>query len=188
MKTLYILLLIVSCSASFSQVLLQENCTSFTVGNISTVVNNTLPSQGGWRAVAQPGTALSNFQIVNAGAPYGNVFQLEGAATGSGDRYIYNPNLGALWTNRTAGNNIIEVEFDFFTGANTTSDAAVDFTVYDTPGQKALCGIDYYPINQELNGVSYAISGNVYVVPTTPIILLPSTWYRFGMSFNKTTG
>lgn len=194
MKNLFLMLLIVLYNVSFSQVLLEQNCNNFTLGNVSSGITNTVVGQGGWRAVAPVGTALSNFQIVNTTAPYGNVFQLEGAANGSVARFIYNPSLGVFWSNRTLGNEIIELEYDLFTGSNTTSDTSVDFTIYDTTGTKALCGIDYTPLGQRLYGVAYGSIGgngslaNLYVVPPTPIYLLPNSWYRLGASFNKTTG
>lgn len=194
MKNLYLILLIVLNSFSFSQILLEQNCNNFTLGNVSSGITTTVVGQGGWRVFAPVGTALSNFQIVNVNAPYGNVFQMEGATTGPVARYIYNPSLGASWSNRTLGNEIIEFEYDLFTGTNTTSDTSIDFTIYDTTTTKALCGIDYTPLGQVLYGVAYGSIGgngspaNLYVDPPTPIYLLPNSWYRLGASFNKTTG
>lgn len=194
MKKLFFTFLLFISALTYSQVLLEQNCNNFTLGNISTGITATVVGQGGWRAVAPIGTTLSNFQIVNASAQYGKVFQLEGAATASVARFIYNPSIGAFWSNRTVGNDIIELEYDLYTGSNTTTDTSVDFTIYDATGTKALCGIDYTPLGQVLYGIAYGSNSgnspfaNIYINPPTPIYLLPNSWYRLGASFNKTTG
>lgn len=188
MKKLFLATLLFKCCISFSQVLINQNCTNFTLGNISATVDNTLPGQGGWRAVATTGTPLSKFQIVDAGGQNGKVIQLEGASTINTKRSIYYPGLLNSWATRIAGNDIIELEFDFFTGASTTSDTAVDVAMYNTDGTILLCGFDYWPINQGLYASAYSPAGNVYLDPPTPITLQPNNWYKLNASFNKTTG
>ena len=195
MKKLFTKLFIIASSTSlFSQVLIEQNCDNFALGNISSTVDNSIAGQGGWRVIAQQGTALSNFQIVDANPQYGKVFQLQGSSIGSGSRYIYNPDLVNFWADRIVGNDIIEFEVDFFTGSSISSNSGVDFSIYDTTGTIVLCGLDYYPINQNLYGVAYSIdaitgiANNIYINPPTPIVLQPNTWYKLGASFNKTTG
>lgn len=192
MKKLFFTLVVFISNVSFSQVLLEQNCTNLQLGNISTVGG--VAGQEGWRAFAPAGTPPSSFQIIDVGGQNGKVFQLQGASNDNENRFIVNNDLLTSWPNRTAGNDIIEVEFDFYTGANTASNSAIDFTVYDETAAIALCGIDYYPLSRRLYGVAYTlnqttnVAANTYISPPSPIVLQPNTWYRLGSSFNKTTG
>jgi Secretion system C-terminal sorting domain len=185
-----------------AQSLLTENCTALTVGNVGTSLGGGTAGQGGWltytATTASPAGLNSDYQVVNTVAPYGNVFSIIGATTPSTTtvnqtRFLFK-DFSAAWTARTSGNNILEVEFDIFTGPVTTSKTAIQTVIYDATGAKALGGITINTSTLALNGVSFYSNGtinpagNYNITPTTAITLTANTWYRVGFSFNKTTG
>jgi hypothetical protein len=112
--------------------------------------------------------------------------------------------LVSAWENRVIGNDIIEVEFDYFTGGTTTS--LNEFRVYiysDEAAPKVLAGIGVAK-NLVVSGTSFknVVRGFLHwtntpgtgtysiglgASATEPATLPEDTTVRLGFSFNKTT-
>ena len=188
-----------------AQLFYNENCTALTVGNVGTDVTGITPGQGGWLTYVAATGLNTDFQVVNVGGVNGNAFQITGSANASNTRWLFKSNLQSLWASRTAGNNILEVEFDYFTGPTTTSTNSFRVYLYsDEATSKAIAGMGcsknaiVSTVNYVNNVTGYAYYDNAgtaglygfgmataapYQV-TFPI----NTWIRIGFSYNKTDG
>lgn len=198
-----LLLIIFGCSAGLNaQVLLTEDCSSLTVGNVGTDLAGMTPGQGGWTTYVLTGGLNSDFQIVDKGGVYGNALQITGSNIATGAR-IMEKNLAFDWGGRTTGNNIAQVEFSFFTGPVSTSKNSMRVTLYDsTTRTKMLVGLMVTMDTKEVRGLSYydntATTGGTLgnysftlggtTTTPAPLLLAADTWYKFGISFNYTTG
>ena len=199
-----------------AQTLLTENCTALTIGNVGTDVTGVTPGQGGWSTFSStsiPVGTNSDYQVVNQAGVYGNAFQITGSANTTGTKYMFQK-LATLWAGRTVGNEILEVEYDFFTGASSTSRNG--FAVYifsDEATPKVICGFTFSKnatinlpgtttpaqYNNLVRGLAYySNTATPPVVGTftfglgtvTPfqITTTDNNWIKIGLSFNKTTG
>lgn len=195
MKKLLLFTSVVIASIGLNaQTLLTDNFTGLTVGNVGTDITGAAAGQGGLFTFVSGG-ANSDFQIVNEGGVYGNVVQINGSATATGTRFMWKADTNANWPTRTAGNNIIEVEYEFFTGAPSTSKNSPRVYIYDAAGTKVLAGLSMAFDTKIISGVGYYnnagtlnnFSFNLGAAGAT-LALTPNTWVKVGMSFNKTTG
>ena len=105
-----------------AQVLYTENFNNYTVGNLGTDVTGTIPAQGGW--------VTDFYHYPSQSSPNNNhatvitdISKAKALKLSNGDPWqrntrakIYQPDINTLIDQRTAGNNVIAVEFDFFTG------------------------------------------------------------------------
>lgn len=193
------LLLLASLTIGFglnAQELLTENCSFLTAGNVGTDLTGVTVGQGEWRIFGAAGTPLTDMQVVDVAGINGNAFQLTGSAVATGTRYIYNETIAETWTARTAGNNIAEVTYDFFTGPVSTSKNTQRLTLFDATGSKFLAGMMVTMDTKVVSGLSNFnnagtignFSFGMGATAATPIVLLPNTWYKLAFSFNKTTG
>ena len=185
-----------------AQNLLTENSTALSVGNVGTDLTGVTQGQGGWLTTASGG-ANTDFQIVNKGGVYGNAIQITGSAVATSTKFM-TKNISANWTSRTSGNDIAQIEFNFFTGPVSTSKNTMRITLYDSAARtKMLAGLFILMDTKEVRGLAYldpttlggtGAIGNYSLTlggtAATPaaLILSPDTWYRFGYSFNFATG
>lgn len=187
-----------------AQVLQSENFNSLTVGNVSADITGATPGQGGWSVLANngqdPTTATnagpSNFQIVASGQS-SNGLKIVTTNGNKGARFMWKDGLDASWAARTTGNNIIQLEFDFFTGPASTSTAQNGVNIFGAEGtsSRILGGFVYVPNTKTLTGVAYLKNGATYGTylitlgaGNTPIVLTDNTWYRIGVAYNTTNG
>ncbi|MBP0903099.1 T9SS type A sorting domain-containing protein [Mariniflexile gromovii] len=198
MKNFTLLWLTLSLFFSFqsnAQIFDSENFNALTAGNIGTNTTGTVAGQGNFYTITNTGLN-SDFQIVDAGGG-DNVLQITGSSNGSGTRYIWKDGLNDFWNNtRTPTNNIIEVEFWFFTGSTTTSKNEISVEIYDTGYTKIIAGLVFFPETKIIEGLLYANGssglGTYYVFlgngGTADVVLLEDTWYKAGIAFDVTTG
>lgn len=173
---------------SFSQVLQSENFDSYTLGDVGTDVTGATPGQGGYYTAN--GTNAS-YQIVSE--TIGKSLQITGSATASGSRFMWKDGLITAWAGRTSGNDVINIEYDLFTGGTTTSKNRQNLYLYNAAGDKVLVGLSFVAETKTLLGVCYLDNagtlGNYSLnLGASPIVLTANQWVRIGMSFNKTTG
>lgn len=195
-KFLLTLTLALSIQGINAQVFATEDCTALTIGDVGTDLTGATAGQGGWLTFVAAAAAAptTDFQVVST-TENGNAFQITGSNTASNARYLYK-DLSTDWTSRTAGNNIFEAEFDFYSGPTTTSLNSMQSVIYDGTGTKILGGISIKKSTLVVSGLSnYNNAGTIGnysfglgAASTTPIVLTADTWYRFGFSFNYTTG
>lgn len=176
-----------------SQVLQSENFNGLTVGNIGANLTGTTSGQGGYFTYVASGGVLSDFQIVAEGGAYANVLQITGSNSASNTRYLWKDGLDTAWGSRTAGNDVINIEFDFFTGGASTSKNRQGVYLYNAAGDKVLVGFSFVVETKTLLGVCYLDNagtlGNYSLnLAASPVVLTANQWVRVGMSFNISTG
>lgn len=200
-KTLLTLAAFSFISFASAQDIITQNFNSLTVGNVGTDLTGAVAGQGGFftrsNNGADPTTATNagndNFQIIAGDAAHGNVLQVTGSNGDKGTRFIYGENLVSFWDARADTDDIIEVDWSFYTGGATTSKNTMRAYIYNADKTKVLGGLSIEMNTKILTPVAWydGSSGpNNYgfTVGGTPIVLSENTWYTFGMSFNNATG
>ena len=208
-KKLLLITLALTLQCVNAQVLESDDFSTLSVGNIGSDLSGATAGQGGWytyvATTANPPAQNSDFQIVSQAEPFGNVLQLTGSAGAAGTRYLFKTDLGANWLTRTAGNEIIEIEFDINLGAASTSLNSFRGYIFSDDGTKVLAGIGipktfvyetvsysnpilgyYYAVGAAGTGTYYTTLGPSAEVPM--VTASDDIWVRIGCSFNKTTG
>ncbi|MBA5246252.1 T9SS type A sorting domain-containing protein [Marnyiella aurantia] len=179
--------LIVVATVANSQTLMTENFETLTVGNVSADATGLTPGQGGWSI---NGPSVADFQIISSGTD--KDLQITGAAgDATSSRYMWKDGLAALWAARTPGNNIIQIEYDFFTGPTSTSKNTVGMELYNTAYAKYLGGFRMRADTKVLNGIYTTAAGinpSLVNLGATPVVLPANQWVRVGWAYNSTTG
>lgn len=207
MKKLLLSVALIATSFGFAQSLQTENFNSLIIGNVGTDFAGTAAGQGGYLTSSTNGAApttstnagLSNFQIVANGKNGTNGLQLTSPNGDKGSRVMAKAGLDVAWAARTATNNVIELEYDFFTGPITDSRTQVGMRVLGTemvgttPTTRTITGFVYTTNTRVLQGVAYILNGASYGtflfnLGATPVVLDANTWYTIGCSYNVTTG
>jgi hypothetical protein len=153
MKKILFALCTIAITNSFSaQIVWNETFNTLTLGNLGTDTNYGAAGQNGWYTSAPntaPNYSNSNFTIITSDASHGQVLQITGPNSISGNKGVTKADVATAWTGRTAGNNVIQAEFDFYTGAATTSTNATTVYISNTTGSgssavtKILAGFSY---------------------------------------------
>uniref|UniRef100_UPI004049D969 T9SS type A sorting domain-containing protein n=2 Tax=Flavobacterium sp. TaxID=239 RepID=UPI004049D969 len=213
MKKLLLTAFVAFSLSMTGQVLQSENFNSYTVGNVGTDVTGVTPGQGDWFTfVSETGSDNvnnENFQFI--ANENGNALQVTASATASGTRFMWQNGFPANWETRTVGNDIIEVEFDYFTGGTTTSNNSFGVYIYsDEDPARVLAGVTIAKnlsitvngtptiFKNVMRGVYHWSQGtdattgtyNISLGPTAaePVTFPENTTVRIGFSFNKTSG
>ncbi len=207
MKKILLTLALATSTIAFSQTLQSENFNTLTIGNVGTDFLGTAAGQGGFLTSASNGTApttsnnaaVTNFQIIAAGNNNTKGLQFISPNGDKGSRVMAKAGLDVAWTGRTAGNDIIELEYDFFTGPITDSRTQIGMRILGTelvgttPTTRTVSGFVYTTNTRVLQGVAYILNGASYGtflinLGATPVVLEANTWYTIGCSYNVTTG
>lgn len=202
-KLLFIAFITLSLTA-FSQTLDSDNFNSLTIGDFATDITGETSGQGGFFIFADNGAvpttttnaAASNLQVVSEGNNGTQGAQLTTPNGDKGVRFLFKP-IEDEWTARTSGNDIVELEFAFFTGSESVSRApfrAIIFGLNGTTGTN-LVGFQFDPITGELFGLAgLTNNGAPGLFPfnlgaaNTDLILPDNTWLEMGCSYNTITG
>jgi hypothetical protein len=202
MKKLLLLSLFIFPLLSNAQVLLTENFNSLNVGNISNETTGAVAGQGSYYLFSSNGTppttttnaGVTNAQIVASGNASKGIL-LEGPNGDLGSRFVWKDGLSTLWSSRTTGNEIIELELDINPGAGTsTSRNTFGAYIFNAAGDRVLAGFTVRAATRELVLVAYStptgstVNNWSYSLAAAPGIQLPAnTFSRIGISYNVTT-
>src|SRR5690606_13419816 len=119
-KYYHYIVLLLFLQTTTAQPLFTDNFDSYTVGNLGTDMSGTIPGQGGWMInnFFSSQLNLNSIQVV-AETGRGKVLQFSNGDLRmlGHDYHVYQPNINALIDWRTGGNNVIALQFDFFTGS-----------------------------------------------------------------------
>ncbi|CAM4054707.1 T9SS type A sorting domain-containing protein [Flavobacterium antarcticum] len=207
MKRILLTLALSASTIAFSQTLQTESFNALTIGNIGTDITGTTIGQGSWLTFSSDGaapttstnSAANNYQVVATGNGSTQGLQITSPNGDKGQRFMWKDGLDASWASRTTGNNIIEVEYDFFTGPVTDSRTQIGMRAYgdETVGtvvtSRTIVGFVYTTNTRVLGGVAYLKNGAsngtfLITLGATPLILNANTWYTIGCSYNTITG
>ena len=132
----------------------------YTVDNMGTDMTGTTAGQGGWLTFGNPGTPAytwtnAAFQVVANDAEHVNALQITGANTASNGAAFLWQTLD--WAGRTAGNDLVRVEFDVYTGAvEAASKNVFQVALYDETAAKILAGFFIDKTNLSVDGIVFA--------------------------------
>ncbi|MFN3754049.1 T9SS type A sorting domain-containing protein [Flavobacterium sp.] len=208
MKKLLLLSLILCSSIVSAQIIQSEDFNGLTIGNIGTDPTGVTAGQGEWLTFtsngADPTTGTnagnSNFQVVASGFGATNGLKIVSSNGNKGNRFMWKDGLDVAWDTRTEGNEIIEVEYDFFTGPATTSTAQVGVRLYATDNSvtpavtRTVNGFVYSMNTRVLQGVAYLNNAGTFgtflinLAAAPGLVLTADTWYRIGFAYDTTTG
>ncbi|WP_445722620.1 T9SS type A sorting domain-containing protein [Flavobacterium sp.] len=202
-KTLLLSLLAIGFN-SFGQVLESENFNSLPIGDIGTDITGATPGLSNWLTFSSNGTAPttstnannSNYQVVANGKSTTNGLQITSPNGDKGNRFMWKDGLATSWNSRTASNDIIEIEYDFFTGPITDSRTQIGMRIFGLDGtntSQTLNGFVYNTNTRVLSGVAYLNNGgtiDTFLINLAAggLVLDPDTWYSVGCSYNTVTG
>ncbi len=184
------------------QSLITQNFNSMPVGNISTVFDGSLAGANGLFLLSQNGAAptttnnasLSTGQILDQAG--NKVLSIAGPNGDKGGTFIWENGLATAFTNRTSGNNIVEIEVDINPGTrNVTSSNRFGLILYNAGFTRQLVGFNVSRATGELFLVAYStpsgspVDNYNYSLAAAPGIQLPeNTVSRVGVAYNFTTG
>lgn len=204
MKKLLLTLLTLTAGTVSAQLLQTENFNTLNLGNVGTDITGATPGQDNWLTFSSNGTAPTtgtnaaneNFQIVATGNASSNGLKITSSDGNKGSRFMWKDGFDAIWATRTTGNNILEVEYDMYTGSATSSTAQVGVRLYGADGtnSRVLGGFVYNVGSRVLNGVAYLNNGGTFgtflinLTAAPGLVLDADTWYRIGFAYNTTTG
>ena len=202
-KLLRLFITSIAFTSQAQDVFFTENCETLTIGNVSTDLTGATAGQGNWYTytptTAVPVGILADYQVVNNAVSNSKALQVTGSTGAVGSRYL-SQDVSTSWTNRTMGNDIIQMEYDFFTGSGvTTSKNTFRTYIYNFDGTAvtAVAGFHYDPATLKLSGWAYydntANAGGVvgyytFALISGGLILDANTWYRVGVAYDYNTG
>ena len=186
-----------------AQVLQSEDFDGLSIGNIGTDITNTNLGQGNFFTFASnSGTTNnagnSNFQVVNTGWNGTKGLTVVSANGTGGSRSIQKGGgIVSTWTSRTVGNDILQLEVDFFTGSSSTSPTQNGIRIEgnDAGGtSRNLAAFIYEPSTKRIFGIAWKLNSgtpggsliNLGTVAATT--LTDNTWYKVGIAYNPVTG
>ena len=201
-KLLFSILLTISLTA-FSQTLDSENFNSLTIGDFGADLTGATPGQGGFSIFGNNGTApttttnsaASNYQVVASGNNSSQGAQITSPDGDGGVRFLFK-SIADEWTARTAGNDIVELEFSFFTGSTTSAAPFRAVVLGDNAGASAnAVALQFDPATMELFGLATLNNAGTIGLfsfnlgpANTDLILPANTWFSMGCSYNSATG
>lgn len=175
-----------------AQVIETSDFTEYTNGNIGTTTNGSTAGQGGFFTL---GGSNSDYRILNDGVQHGRVFQLTGSAGSTTDHFMWKNGLNLAWAARESGNDILEIEFDYYTGPATVSQNSIRLLILNgdlsrilggymiAQDTKIISGLAYYEDDPGNGTYQYSLG-----VDGEDIVLPNNTWIRLGMSFKRSDG
>ena len=139
-----------------AQVLYHETFDNLNVGNLGADLTGITSGQGGWylhywASPSYPNTvSVNNYQIENY-LNKGKVLVVKGLdGGGHGGVWVTQTQLDAKWNTRTVGNNVLVMEYDFYTGDETldnTKDSYCDVVLFSTQ-DKIMARVHYNPFTE----------------------------------------
>lgn len=190
-KILFILTLLFAAQPTKAQVLWSENFNNLVLGNVGADYTGATPGQGGWYTftnVYNTTYTLGNndFKIV-VEPGRGNVLEIKGPGVSLGRSIIEQKSLETLWDNRILGNNVLKIEYDFFTGNSSIT------------GNSFWAQLDFFNTNTMIRMYYYNNSNLIKVscsscIPQAFTDILPSgivlknTWIKLELYLDYANG
>ena len=193
-KLLYLCTALGAFSLVNAQELIFDNYNALTIGNIGTDLTGVTAGQGGYYTFNSPaGGANSDYQIVADVPVQANVIQITGSAAATGTKFLVK-DVAAPWALRTAGNEVINIQFDLYTGDATTSKNTARLYLYNDDGSTILGGLLFNLETKVISGIAFydnagtSSTYSFYLGASGTNLTLPtSTWVKVGVSYNTTT-
>ena len=190
-QVLFVATLLFATQLTTAQVLYSENFDNLTLGNVGTDFTGATPGQGGWHTLSQsseiPSQNSNNYFKIVTAPGRGKVLELA-ATPGKGQIFLQKRGIDALWANRNAGNNILKIEIDFYTG-NQFSNGGTGLPfqgailalkpndIFNATSNDVICAVVYRP---DMESLSLFASSGTCVTQSNPsaFSLKLQTWVK----------
>ncbi|SEI02231.1 Por secretion system C-terminal sorting domain-containing protein [Paenimyroides aquimaris] len=161
--------------------LYSENFDNLTLGNVGTDPTGQTAGQGGWYTFCDtnPSDVNNNYFRIVSEANKGKVLELEGLSN-SGLNYIQKREIDVLWNTRTPGNDILKIEYDFFTGDNTNvTNSYHHFCIRsDNNFDYVSSSLGFFSYLQQLEVVNFGAFSTCNNITNGSITLPKNTWTK----------
>lgn len=189
MKKLILFIFYFNIVCGYSQNFINDNFDSYNVGNVANDLTGG-PGQGNWRVYIQNGGSILNSQFVTE-VSKGKVLSIKSPATAT---TVGNNNMTFVWkeypinawANRTPENDILRVEYEFFTGVATTSDSRHSNYTF-TSTRKIIAGFTFNPETKVLAGTGTNSSAVNLNDNNTDLVLADNQWIKVVYFINYET-
>lgn len=196
-----ILLTIALCYTFLSttaQVLDFENFDNHPTGVMGGDISGTIFGRKYWYSFATANTysEITDFNIYNGGNPdTGRYVHIDGFQYSTpGAKYLWKYNFPYYWGNRTLGNDVLEIETDYYSRASTSSLNELGFMILDQTQSKVLAGFKFNEFGK-IYAWLYSNSTNGYgnfnylLGDSGFSITLPKgEWVKLILRYDKNTG
>lgn len=200
-KTILFIGVFALCLTSYGQVLQAETFDNLTLGNVGTAIDGSVAGQASFLTLATNGAATStttnaansNFVIGSIRGATDQSVNITSPNGSEGIRFMWQDGLDTAWTTRTAGNDVIDIEFTFNTGSFPTSRTNFGMRLFDA-SFNTIIGYSYDTSSRILSGLARlnnnGTEGNfrINLAAAPGLQLAENTTYRLGMSYNTVTG
>lgn len=205
MKNKYIFIGLLFSIFGKAQVLEKDNYNSYNIGNVGSFVFNghTFPGVGGMFTSYYSGTIPLDFQIVSIDNMHDKSLKITSGETqfknDDNRRFVWKSEFRSKWDARIAGNNILKVTLEIFTGDCKGENVNLGSEVQESNGYVSLgrlVGISYNTSTQKFQVGAlltkeneYGNGGTVFRYINVPSPTIPAnTWVSVGYTYNKVTG
>lgn len=151
---------------TYSQILWQDNFENYEEGDFI--------GENGW---IREGGENEWVQIINLDTEYGKSMQLQTPEENYVGIFVTHYN---NWTNHEVGNDILEVEFDFYTGAKVSE--GLGMIVISTDEFDEILSVIMAPEDNVIAVFAENLDENLVSNPE------PNTWYHIVITYNSTNG
>lgn len=188
MKKVVLVFFLGASLSNNAQSFLNENFDNYNVGNVSNDLTGNTSGQGNWFVYTLISGSANNFQFVND-INKGNVLSLKSTnATASQPNnwtsFVWKPYPLNAWANRNLGNDILCVEYEFFTGP-TISSKSVHRNFTFTSTREIIAGLSYDIETRKLTGVIYKNLASLKLGPNNSDLILPvNQWINVAYFIN----
>jgi len=182
--------LLLGTQISFAQQILNEDFDSYTVGNVASDLTGATAGASGWKIFTAAGGNVSNFKFA-AEASKGNVLTVTTPSSATTSQmnnagYVFKDFPANAWTGRTSGNNILRVEYEFYTGTEPAS--LSNHRNFTASANNLVAGYNYDPKTRILSGltrVNYQGQVGLYLIRLgqqggnpADLVLPADTWVK----------
>jgi len=184
------LLLLSLTNLTNAQSLIDENFDNYTIGNLSSDLSGSIPGQGNWLTEVQIGGKFPDFQIKSENTK-GNILQITtpitpSTQTNNSAKFAWKNLPGGGWQNRNSGNDILRVEFEFYTGnSRGVGVEAYHRNITSTANGTIIAGFQYETETGRFRGMTRLIIQGVpdlkfilFGPNQTDLYLKPDTWVK----------
>lgn len=181
---LFLAILLLTGYFGTAQVLYSEDFDNLTLGNVGTDPTGQTPGQGGWHTRSYD-QSNNYFKIVSEPGR-GKVMELiTPQSQNITNNALQKRGVDDLWNNRTPGNDVLKIEYDFFTGPYNVDKRSI-YALYmsinnDDPLNPTnnIIHIGYAPNTGVLNITANAVAGSFYYISTQQLsAFTDNTWVR----------
>lgn len=182
-QVLFVATLLFATQLTTAQVLYSENFDNLTLGNVGTDFTGNTPGQGGWHTLSNTATAnqSNNYFKIIAEPGMGKVLEITSPFVNNNTSNRTNTaiikDLENNWNNRTVGNDVLKIEYDFYTNESLTNANSDNTHFIESIKHYALFLVNYGGTSGSTYVTYYTNSGSANML--SPTVVPKKAWLKF---------